>query len=152
MKKLKKILISTFLSGVCLVFSSPVFAGNSLSSMQTTASDVIRKLDFIEKKVPFESKSQILKELELVITHSEELKTIIKPQDRLTILRPILNRISQMLEDLRGLSDEQKEFVDKLYRRILYMKMPPAPRICAYGPEVNVDVVKMVKFDSFLIC
>ena len=152
MKKLKKILISTFLSVVCLVFSSPVFAGNGLSIEQNTTSDIDRELSSVEVKMLSVCKNQILEELKCIILKLEKLKVCLKPQYRIETLTPFLDRISRMLGGLCGLSDEQKELVDKSYRRILYMKMPPAPNICAYGHEVNVDVVKMVKFDSFLIC
>ena len=125
MKKLNIFLFVAFLSGVYLMTSAHVFAGNNYSIMQTNANKFIGRLNFIEKKLPYEFTKTILDQLNIILINLKNVKKTISLEDKSYISRQVLS----ILEKLKISNSDDKSMHDKLSREALYMSSPMAPRL-----------------------
>lgn len=122
--RIKKIFIGTFLSGMCLVFSAPVLAGNgqsgSQAAVQTTVNDIRIRLGFIERKILFETTTQLLNELNLIFVVLKTVETKMSFDQKNLVLEQI-NKVLHKPEfshkvEISGVED--KKLYNNLSREI----------------------------------
>ena len=127
MKKFKKFLAGTFLSGMCLVSSAPVLAAGGPKNTQVTVRGITSGLNFIEKKILFETTDQLLNNLNLLLTI---LKGIAKNLDfaQKHLLSGQFEKVLQQLKTSRKiLSVEEQEVYEGLMRDIMSINVPGTP-------------------------
>ena len=134
MRKIKMFLIGAFLSAVCLVFSVPVFAGNSQSVSQADVDDICLRLGFIERKILFETTKQLLNELNLILVILKNMETKMNFYQKNLVLEQFKSVLSkQELSDKLKNSDlEDRKLYDNLSYEIndaVSAKIPPTPKL-----------------------
>lgn len=136
--QIKKILMSTFLSGVCLVFSAPVLAGNGQSgnqvAVQTTVNDIRIKLGFIERKILFESTTKLLSELNLIFMILKTMEAKLSFDQKSLILEQIKNVLykPEFSYKVKNSDLKDRKLYDNLSCRVSDVaseKAPSTPRI-----------------------
>ena len=120
-ERMKKFLVSTFLSGMCMVFSAPVFAGNGQSTLLVTPTNIFFKLGFIEKTLLFESETGISKSnfrfLMKLFFLFEEYKTNeykFRPKKRSEFFERFVN----VLNKTRVLTDDFAVFKENVFAEL----------------------------------
>lgn len=128
MKKVKKVLASIFLSFGCLMFSTAVLAGNGQSGVyrQISVDEISSRLNFIERKVLFESTKQLLNSLNLVFIVLKSAEPKLDIYQRALISKQFKN----VLCKLRISSDEEARLFSGLSHNVNgIMFVPPTPRL-----------------------
>ncbi len=124
MKRIKNFVISAFLSGMCLIFSVPVFAGNVQNTNKITIKGVLLKLNFVQRKVLFESTEQILNELDLILVVLKNIEKRISFEEKSLISKQFV----KILDNIK-IANHRDEKCDILLREAVYMGSPHAPKI-----------------------
>lgn len=145
-KKVKRFLAGIILSGSCLVCSVPVFAGNGSSNMSVTVEDISSRLDFIGRKVLFESTEQLLNSLSSVFMVLKSMEA------RLDFLQKYLvtEQFKSVLCQLRISNSKEKQLCENLSRDVNIIACMPqilaAPKL---GPKKFVGAISEIELYSF---
>lgn len=132
--RIKKFFVSTFLSGMCLMFSAPVLAGNGQSGNQITVNDISIRLDFIERKILFETTTQILNELNLIFMFLKTMEAKLSFDQKSLILEQIKNVLykPEFSYKVKNSDLTDRKLYDNLSCRVSDVaseKAPSTPRI-----------------------
>ena len=105
---------------MCLMVSTPVFAGNTQNSERVPADDIYRRLDFIGRKVVFESTKQLLDSLTLVSIVLKSIEVKIDFTQKLLIS----DQFERVLCQLKISNVEEQKMYDDLVRDIKLIRIP----------------------------
>ena len=132
--RIKKFFVSTFLSTICLLSFAPVFAGNGQSSNQMVANDICIRLSFIERKILFETTTQLLNDLNLVFVFLKSMEAKLNFEQKNLILEQFKSVLykQEFSDRIKKSSIDERNLYDSLSCKVsdaVLIRVPPRPQL-----------------------